>query len=178
MSLPGGRWLEPGVGNGDIVRAVHAKRSDVRFVGIDKRTTKFIKNGSLHAKGDEYVVGDLLRPKVRVAQLLNGPQFDVAFGNPPYNIAPQVIDLCLKAAKVTALLLRLNYLSSEKRHALMRATPPDIYVLPNRPSFTGTGSDSVEYAWFVFYPQQGARVAGKLRVLALTPRTERRGHSR
>lgn len=32
----------------------------------------------------------------------------------------------------------------------MRSHTPDIYVLPNRPSFSGKGTDSIEYAWFVW----------------------------
>lgn len=176
VQLPGGRWFEPGVGNGDIVRAVHTLRDDVQFVGIDKRNTKFIKNAGIASNPlDEFLVGDLLKPDGRMKTLLDGPQFDVAIGNPPYSLAPAFIDLSLKCAKVVAMLLRLNYLGSEKRNDFMRSLAPDVYVLPNRPSFIQDGTtDSIEYAWFVWESAR-YRPSGLLRVLAPTPKEVRRG---
>ena len=37
VDLPGGRWLEPAVGDGAIVRSVDAARDDVRWTTIDVR---------------------------------------------------------------------------------------------------------------------------------------------
>ena len=48
------------------------------------------------------------------------------------------------------MLLRLNFLGSEKRASWLRANPPSIYVTPCRPDFTGGGGDATEYAWFVW----------------------------
>lgn len=177
VDLPGGRWFEPGVGNGDIVRAVHAKRDDVQFVGIDKRNTKLIKNAGKGEKTlDEFLVGDLLKPEGRAKELLDGPKFTVGIGNPPYSLAPQFIDLSLRCCDIVVMLLRLNYLGSEKRNEFMRTRAPDVYVLPNRPSFIQDGTtDSIEYAWFVWDQRKPARKAGKLRVLATTPKEVRRG---
>jgi hypothetical protein len=55
----------------------------------------------------------------------------------------------------------------------MRARTPDVYVLPNRPSFTGGSTDSIEYAWFVWRTR--AARSGTIRVLAETGREERIG---
>ena len=54
----------------------------------------------------------------------------------------------------------------------MRAQEPDVYVLPNRPSFTGHGTDSCEYAWFVFGASR-PKPRGLVRVLATTPKEQR-----
>jgi hypothetical protein len=48
---------------------------------------------------------------------------------------------------------------------------PDIYVIPNRPSFTGGKTDSIEYAWFVWskYNDYGKNSSGKIVILETTP---------
>jgi hypothetical protein len=97
------------------------------------------------------------------------PDFDVVITNPPYNQALEFVRASLRWGKVVVMLLRLNWIASQKRHAFVREHPPDVYVLPNRPSFTGKGTDSIEYAWFVW--GQGG---GRIDVLGLTPLEERR----
>ena len=48
-------------------------------------------------------------------------------------------------------LLRINFLGSQKRYDFWQQFPPDgLYVLSKRPSFTGKGTDSIDYAWFVW----------------------------
>lgn len=50
-----------------------------------------------------------------------------------------------------AFLLRLNWIGSQGRADFHRAFPASVYVLPERPTFTGDGkTDSTEYAWFVW----------------------------
>ena len=42
-------------------------------------------------------------------------------------------------------------MASRKRFGFMRENPPtEMYVLNQRPSFTGKGTDAQEYAWFVW----------------------------
>ncbi len=91
--------------------------------------------------------------------------------NPPYGSAEQFLTVGLDVAAHVVLLLRLNFLASARRAHLMRSRPPDVYVLPNRPSFSGRGTDSVEYAWFHWGP--GTRDRGSIVVLPPTAVEER-----
>lgn len=73
--------------------------------------------------------------------------------NPPYYLSMEFVDKALKEVSPTgtvAMLLRLAWLSSQKRAPWLRKHTPSIYVLPKRPSFTGSGTDSTDYAWFVW----------------------------
>ena len=69
------------------------------------------------------------------------------------------------------MLLRLNFLGSQERSDYLREHMPDIYVIPNRPSFTGGKTDSIEYAWFVWskYNDYGKNSSGKIVILETTP---------
>jgi hypothetical protein len=177
VSLPEGRWLEPGVGDGAIVGAVHEKMQGAEFTGLDIRETDFIRTaqdelGSFH-------VGDFLNPTGKALKLLNGPKWDVCIGNPPFSLAPEFIDRAFKVANIVAFLLRVNYLGSDKRAEFMRSMCPDLYILPNRPSFVPSErgnltTDSIEYGWFV-WGMPRFRKEGKIKVLATTPKEVRRG---
>jgi hypothetical protein len=76
------------------------------------------------------------------------------------------------------MLLRLNFLGSSVRAQFMRSHTPDVYVLPNRPSFTGNGTDSIEYTWFVWRHGNAGRAEGKLTLLSETPLAERQAWSK
>jgi hypothetical protein len=187
VALPVGRWLEPGVGNGDIVRAVHQKLEGVQFTGFDIRNTKFIKKAALQPELGDYFVGNLLKPEgellktMQAVDLLSAEKWDVSIGNPPFRLAAEFIAFSLKYARNVALLLRLNYLGSDTRAEFMRSLAPDVFVLPNRPSFRPSKrglltTDSVEYAWFVWGDEPGRnRNEGRIKVLKTTPKEERRG---
>lgn len=170
--LPPGEWLEPCVGHGSIVSACDTTRSDVVWTGVD-----------LRAEFESHLRSQGLSFPFHEADFTTWSQpacarFDVVITNPPYSIAQSVIARAFELAPNVVMLLRLNYLASETRSALMRAHPPDVYVLPNRPSFSGSGTDSIEYAWFIWTPNK-ARLSGSVRVLRPTPRGERsRDHSR
>ena len=70
--------------------------------------------------------------------------------NPPFNIAMDFVQKGLQEVGKdgTAIyLLRLNWLGSQKRHQFLKDNPPThLFVLSPRPSFTGKGTDSTEYA--------------------------------
>jgi hypothetical protein len=71
--------------------------------------------------------------------------------NPPYNLAEDFVRWSLKHCDLTCMLLRLNFLGSQKRDQLFKDIGmPDVFVLPKRPSFTGKGTDATEYAWMVW----------------------------
>jgi hypothetical protein len=111
------------------------------------------------------VIGDFLQS----VGVLNSCKFDFILTNPPYNKAEEFIKASLEVAPTVAMLLRINFLASQKRRDFLATTRPAIYVLPNRPSFTGAGGDMTEYAWFVF---GDAAVAGQIDWLDLTPAEE------
>jgi hypothetical protein len=153
----GGRWLEPSAGCGAIVHAVDVWRNgaDLLFphwtqLDIAPRRAGIVQGDFLSARFDR--------------------GFDVIIGNPPYRLAEDFARRAVGLAPVVVFLLRLNWLASAKRAEWMREHTPSIYVLPNRPSFTGGGTDATDYAWFVW--RKG--VAPEVKILATTPASERR----
>jgi len=94
----------------------------------------------------------------------------VAITNPPFALAIEFTEKMVQEAEHTLVLQRLGWLAGEKRHAWWRQMSYDVYVLPNRPSFTSSTNDSADYAWFHFH----ADAEEKLRLLALTPLDERK----
>lgn len=169
LSFPGGTWCDPGAGAGAIIRTTNLVRADIsKWVAIEIREeckAPLIQTGA----------------EVRIADFLDNPDImgdvDVILTNPPYRLAMDFIEACLPRARFVCMLLRLNFLGSEKRASFMRGFAPDIYLLPNRPSFClnkkgRPGTDSPEYGWFLWH---GAtpRVTGRLQVLGSTPKAAR-----
>lgn len=80
--------------------------------------------------------------------------YDLIITNPPYSLAQEFIERALELRasprSVVAMLLRINYLGSQKRATWLRANFPAIYVTPRRPDFTGGGGDATEYAWMIW----------------------------
>ena len=101
------------------------------------------------------------------------PTFDLVITNPPFYAALEFVQQALRwrrtETSVVAMLLRLNFLGSQKRAPWLRAHMPSVYVSPKRPSFGlnkqgKPGTDSIEYAWFVW---DGRRP--KLQILDVPP---------
>jgi len=77
--------------------------------------------------------------------------YDWVITNPPFNQALPFLQKSLLLAPNVAFLLRLNFLGSQKRKEFWQNHPPTaLFVLSRRPSFVGGGTDSTEYAWFVW----------------------------
>lgn len=95
------------------------------------------------------------------------PRFDVIITNPPYSQAFEFLvhaRECAGDKTKIAFLLRLGFLASQRRVAVLSTWAPDVYVLARRPSFAHGRTDSTDYAWFVWEGTQ-ARSEGKVRVL-------------
>lgn len=76
---------------------------------------------------------------------------DLVITNPPFTLALEFLQKSLTEAETVIYLLRLNFLGSQKRKPFWQANPPShTMVLSKRPSFTGNGTDSIEYAWFAW----------------------------
>ena len=162
---PAGTLVEPARGDGSIVRAVGSRRP---WVSYDIRDVH--PESTFHRRGDFLTVAT---PSPSVVAVVT---------NPPYSLAEEFVRKSRELYQNAELvfLLRLAFLASEKRLQLWRDIgTPDVYVLPNRPSFTGGGTDSADYAWF-HWPKAwtdkscGPQCFGNIRVLASTPASERR----
>lgn len=159
MGLPRGTWLEPSAGDGAIVREIRAHAD--RVVAFDLRAE--CRDDLARSGADEVVIADALATP--------WPRADVVFGNPPFALADEFAALAVAAGVHAVLLLRLNWISARSRVAWMRAHRPDVWILPERPSFDGTGNtDATAYAWLHWHP--GA--AGSVDWVETTPACERR----
>lgn len=116
-------------------------------------------------------VGDFLTVAPALQTL---PRWNVAITNPPYSLALEFVQAMLPLADHVVVLTRLNFLAGGVRREFFAKDMPDVYVLPNRPSFTEDGrTDATEYAWLVWTPERG-RTTGKIEVLAETSIEERK----
>ena len=152
--LSSGRWLEPTAGDGAIAAEVLRHRHDVQWHLVESRAEELRVGGGLLSRMqradfplehvDEVEIRDFLTMPAPVQR------FDVALGNPPFSLALEVIQHALTMANAVCMLLRINFLASQKRADWMRKNTPSIYVLPKRPSFTSGKTDATEYAWFLW----------------------------
>jgi hypothetical protein len=152
--LERGSWLEPTAGTGAIIRAVNARRHDVTWTGVELRPEAF---GCFYGLNVDMTFGDFLqwRPPLGVV-------FDVTLGNPPFSLAAEMVSHGLRFSKRLVFLLRLAFIASEDRIPFFRRVGmPDQYVLPDRPSFDGKGTDAADYAWMEFRPEWAGRLEGK-----------------
>jgi hypothetical protein len=169
LFLPSGRWLEPGAGEGAIIKAT--ARSDIKWTALELRPS-CRRSLELLIKPSQVFIGDYLASAK--SHPLGNQHFDVVLANPPFTSAMEFVQESLRRASTVVMLLRLNFLATGKRSEFMRTHCPDVYVLPDRPSFTGKGTDSIEYGWFVWKQGDAPRGSGHLSVLASTPAYERR----
>lgn len=150
VRLPGTRWLEPASGGGAIIRAVdtwrrHHALQQLVWTSSDLRDTVLDVSPDCsftHFPELDYTFMNC--PEFR------GQRWDVVITNPPFSLAFEFVKQALEHAPIVVLLLRLNWLGSEDRRDWLKANRPAIYVLPNRPDFTGEGGDATEYAWFIW----------------------------
>lgn len=173
LTLPGGAWLEPGAGEGNIIKAV--QRSDIRWTALELQPVCRPALERLTPRPEIIITDKFISPGLPEEEKpLNGRRFDVAFGNPPFSLAQEFVEESLRYADAVVMLLRLNFLGSAGRCCFMQTHAPDVYVIPDRPSFSGRGTDSIEYAWFVWQQGRARRSSGLVTVLNTTPLSVRR----
>lgn len=82
--------------------------------------------------------------------LKDGKARGVIVTNPPFSLALEFCDHAIAHSPNVFMLLRLNFLASEKRHEWWKLHKPSaLFVLSKRPSFTEDGqTDATDYAWF------------------------------
>lgn len=172
--LPPGHWIEPAAGRGAIMRAVEEHPRYRAFRPFEPRVRwEAVEINDAFEHDLEPYAGTAL--SIGASFLDEGFPAgckDVLITNPPFSLALDFVRAALPIAPWVVMLLRLNFIASRARAGVFSREMPDVYVLPNRPSFTGGGSDATEYAWFVWTPDRGRR-SGRVEVLAETPVNER-----
>lgn len=172
VELPGGAWLEPAAGDGVIIKTAQSCRSDVTWGAVEIRPE--CKDLLVPLLGRRFLIDNFLTAPL-------SEHYAVTITNPPFRLAYDFLQRMRTISDWTVLLLRLNFLGGDARSMFMREHVPDVYVLPNRPSFRspdavpGQGkwqTDSIEYAWMVW--RQEPRSSGIVCILATTPLAERR----
>lgn len=175
LKLPSGIWMDPCAGHGQIIRSVAEVRQDMLWMAYEQEASYIVGLSEIGFGGE--VLRDYLT--LQPSDL----HVDVIITNPPYSEADRFVQLALQHADHVAMLLRLNWLASLSRSFLYTAMP-DLYVLPNRPSFVGkknakTGSrsttDATEYAW-MYWSSKKLRRVGRVYRLQETPVKVRREH--
>lgn len=174
-SVNHGLWLEPGAGEGNMIYGIqeYFRSARQQLPTFDAAELREECRPHLEALGVRQIgIGDFF---------VNGPpdpeaQYEVIITNPPFSLAREFILRGLASnTRFVVMLLRLNYVGSARRHPFFRKYAPDLYVLPDRPSFKGTGeTDSIEYAWFVWDKDNLERSSGSYELLNLTPKDERK----
>jgi SAM-dependent methyltransferase len=160
VSLPHGWWLEPCCGSGSIIRAVARRQAPgwAQWTALDIEP----RGVFAEAMADRADFLTWTPPQRK--------RFRVSISNYPYKHAYEFARKNRDLADIVVALLRLNWLESEVRAHWLRCNKPDVYVLPNRPSFNGRGTDATAYGWFVW----GLTEGGHLDILDTTPVRERR----
>jgi hypothetical protein len=174
---PGEDWLDPCAANGDLIRVCKAVMGRMRpkfsMAGIELRQE--CQETLRAATGEDgHYIGDFLAAATGIGDKSGG----AIVTNPPYSLLVPFLTECVRIAHVTCMLLRINAVrggetlpngEEVKRQHLMKLLNPGIFVLPDRPSFTGYGTDATEYSWFVFGDPE---VAGRWFMLGDTPEDE------
>jgi hypothetical protein len=127
--------LDPCAGEGRLLVALQDLAPSAMYRGIEldeeRATLCAAQNGigCVHA--------DALAPIANAWRFPNlHTPYDLVIMNPPYSLALGFIQAALASdAAEVAVLLRLNFLASNKRAKFWREHPCDVYVLPKRPSF-------------------------------------------
>lgn len=150
----GTRCWEPHAGGGAFVRALNAAGAVAYYSDINPDAPAYNAPDLVNGVGGGHPIPLPIPPcdarEGWTAGALIRPHWIV--GNPPFNDAEAHVRMALDIAAVgVAFLLRLAFLESTKRLPFWRENPPaEVYVLSRRPSFTGGGTDSAAYGWFVW----------------------------
>jgi hypothetical protein len=172
-------WFEPAAGDGRIIKAVRSFHADNGLCQptwlaaeiqprFHESLSKLVESNNILI--DNFLTLDLAE-RIQVTP-------DVIIGNPPYSLAFEFVKRSMElAAKQIAFLLRIDFVVSVKKHQWLTENMPDIYVLPNRPSFVRKKTDMANYAWLVWTHKgsdQGYKQScGKIEILNLTTKDMR-----
>ena len=138
--------FEPCAGNGSICKVIKEKYPNSKIGANEIREEE---EQSLLKYCEEVHCNDF-----RNCLSLRLHNNDIIITNPPYSIAEEIIETCFKVKghkAVIIMLLRTAFLESKKRYDFWQRHPVNhLYVLSERPSFTGKGTDATSYSFFVW----------------------------
>jgi hypothetical protein len=169
--LSDGLVVEPSAGRGDVIAEIRrlAPFGKVLAIDIDPVVLGAVQQRfeRVHVLAGDYLKTDLRR---------RGLVPVLVIGNPPYNQGEAFVRKALKDVSRTGLvvfLMRMGFLASASRMPLFAEHQPDVYVLPQRPSFTGDGkTDGTDYAWLVFHAARRPGASGIVRALPWSEATD------
>jgi len=175
------RWLEPCAGRGAIVREIlqSSMEATATCVEILPQAEQSLRDLDEEHGGLAIEIGNFFEtavaqpPRNPFSGEIEPPGFQVVLMNPPFSSSLLFVQQCLPLAERVVALLRLNWLGGVARHTFLREYCPDVYVLPQRPSFRPDGgTDATEYAWMVWRGDR-KRSSGIVEVLPLVSDAER-----
>lgn len=148
--------LEPSVGGGAFVNAVRqVAGANIFAIDVDPAAPGLDNTTKRRFTAGRVFIGDFLSHQFTVGDLAPYDGFDYIVGNPPFNDAEAHVRRAralVKPGGTVAFLLRLAFLEGAKRKAFWFAhRPACVTVLVEGPSFTGGGTDSCPYGWFVWH---------------------------
>lgn len=140
-----GEILEPSAGNGNFTKVIKEREGDKVFItSLELREEE---SENLKEYSDNVIITDFLKFKTN-------KKYGTIIGNPPYSLAMEFIEHCFEIGDENTeiiMLLRTAFLESKKRYDFWQKHPVNgLYVLSQRPSFTGHGTDATSYAFFVW----------------------------
>jgi len=143
--LQEGNILEPCAGNGNFIRIIREMGYNDHITAIEIREEE--KNNLKNNGSSEIEIENFLN-------YIPIKQYKTIIGNPPYSLAQEIIEKCFQISNKNTeiiMLLRLAFLESNKRYEFWQQHPVNkLYILSQRPSFTGKGTDATAYAFFVW----------------------------
>ena len=145
--------VEPTAGEGAIIKRIlnhpHIKTLDITAVEV--------RRDARDALCKLIPYNRVITKDVTTIRYQSSYRYDLAIVNPPFNNAMAIAKWCLENARVVCLLQRASWSYTAARYEFMEQHKPDILQLTNRPSFTGKGTDSADYAWYIFHGSSNSR---------------------
>jgi hypothetical protein len=139
-----GTILEPCAGNGNFIKALREYGYDNHIIANELRDHEI--NNLSESGANEIHTYNFLENKISTYPT-------TIITNPPYSLAEEFVKKCKEQFPEAEIimLLRLAFLESKKRFHFWEQHPVNkLYILSQRPSFTGKGTDATAYAWFVW----------------------------
>lgn len=138
-------FLDAGAGTGPWGIAARALYPQSYIVGVERAECNFPSDSKVYDEW-HYANYQTWIPTVK---------FSTVIGNPPFSLAQQFVDRSLEIlgdGGIVFFLLRLAFLESRKRYNWWRESPlKHVWILSNRPSFTGDGqTDDTAYALYLW----------------------------